>query len=118
MTSVALTEWARPRTKDDLLERAWLDDRTDMAVATTGEIPVYARCTHGAGFRRTPVTPDSHSQAKSAQPCGMRWDDFGSEPDRLLEEGACRFVDEPYELANVLVGDPQAGEIHKGVGTP
>ena len=45
-------------------------------------------------------------------------DDFGLQPERLLEKRAGRFVDEPYELADVLVGDPQAGEIHKGVGTP
>jgi hypothetical protein len=45
-------------------------------------------------------------------------DDSGFHRERLLEEGACRLVDAPYELANVLVGDPQAGEIHKGVDTP
>ena len=42
----------------------------------------------------------------------------GPTRERLLEEGACRFVDEPDKQANVLVGDPQTGEIHKGVGTP
>ena len=45
-------------------------------------------------------------------------DDFGLQPERLLEKRAGRLVDDPYELADVLVGDPQAGEIHKGVGTP
>jgi hypothetical protein len=45
-------------------------------------------------------------------------DDFGPAPERLLEEGARRFVDEPYELADVLVGNPQTGEIHTGMRTP
>jgi hypothetical protein len=45
-------------------------------------------------------------------------DHSGPTRERLLEEGACRFVDELCELADVLVGDPQTGEIHKGVGTP
>ena len=44
--------------------------------------------------------------------------DLAVQRERPLEEGACRLVHEPYELANVLVGDPQAGEIHGGEGTP
>jgi hypothetical protein len=45
-------------------------------------------------------------------------DDSGPHREHLLEERACRLADEPYELANVLVGDPQAGEIHKGRAYP
>jgi hypothetical protein len=45
-------------------------------------------------------------------------DDCGFLRERLLEKRARRFVDEPYELADVLVGDPQTGEIHNDVGTP
>ena len=33
-------------------------------------------------------------------------DDSGPHREHLLEERACRLADEPYELANVLVGDP------------
>ena len=41
-------------------------------------------------------------------------DHSGLESERLLEEGACRLVDERYELADVLVRDAQAAEIHRG----
>jgi hypothetical protein len=39
-------------------------------------------------------------------------DDLAVEPERLLEERARRLIYECDELANVLVGDPQTGEIH------
>ncbi len=44
-------------------------------------------------------------------------DDFGFHRERLLEEGARRLVDDSYEFAHVILGDPQTGEIYKGVGT-
>ena len=45
-------------------------------------------------------------------------DDSGLEHQRLLQQRACRLVHELYEFADVLVGDPQAGEIHGDGGTP
>jgi len=45
-------------------------------------------------------------------------DYLGLECERLLEKGACWLVHERDELAHVLVGDPQAGEVHGGEGTP
>ncbi len=40
-------------------------------------------------------------------------DDSRLEGERLLEKGARRLIDEPYELANVVVRNVQAREIHR-----
>jgi len=45
-------------------------------------------------------------------------DDLGFKCERLLEQGACRLIHESDDLADVLVGDPQTGEIHGGERTP
>jgi hypothetical protein len=44
-------------------------------------------------------------------------DDLALERERLLERGARRLVHELDEIANVLVRDRQAGEIHDAGGT-
>ena len=40
-------------------------------------------------------------------------DDSGLERERLLKKRARRFIHEPYELADIVLEDPQAGEIYR-----
>jgi len=45
-------------------------------------------------------------------------DDSSLECERLLEKRARRLVHERDELADIVVGNVQAGEIHEGEGFP
>ncbi len=45
-------------------------------------------------------------------------DDSSLERERLLEKRARWLIHEPYELADIGVGNLQAREVHRGEGTP
>jgi hypothetical protein len=71
---------------------------------------------HGAQLHES-VSPDVIERPENPLAVvDCQRDHFGLEGERLLEEGACRLLDQLCEFADVLVGDLQAGEIHEGEG--
>ena len=66
----------------------------------------------GRGFRADVIERPEEAFAIFDGEC----DHFAIERERILV-GPCRLVHERDELADVLVGNPQAGEIHGGEGT-